>query len=801
MVEQSFGEWLKLRRHALGLSKAMLAARIGYSVASIAKIEAAIRRPSQQISERLADALEIPVAERDAFMQRARLLPAALPAVPISPARSLPNPLSALIGRETQIAEAIHLLDTKVRLLTLVGPPGVGKTRLGLEIAQRLQSAFPHGAHFVALAPVRDPTFVLDIIAQTLGLQPSGSTIDEYLAVALYGQRMLLVLDNFEHLVAAAAPVAELLVACPLLCVVATSRERLHVRGERVLQVPPLALPTSQHLHEIVSAPAVALFTEVARAAHPGIDWSDDDLHALARICARLDGLPLAIELVAANLHIRPLPILLDQLDRRFTLASTGPRDLPERHRTLRTAFDWSFALLTPVEQHLFCSLGVFVGRWTEEAAAAIVGQENVIEQLATLVEGSLVQQAHHGGLPIFELLETTRAYTNEQLEACGELEATQARHAAYYSALADYAEPHLKGEAQREWLARLHMAHPNLLAALAWLVGSHNYEQAGRMCISLRRFWWMTGGWREGRAWVGRILGSCKLSPLMYAWVQITDGMLASAQGDQYAAAAAFEQSLAVGRAEEDEAVIGVAAHNLGSTLLALGNYPHARKALEQGLDLDRNSADTWGLAVSLGTFAELLHGISDYSGAHTHFSESLSLYRQHDDYNSVVLTLNNLAEVSRCQGDFASAHTMLTEAIALARTQNLRRMLPFLHNTLGRVALHQSCIADARQHLHEALKIIGETGTTQPLDISLTLAALLAIDGNRAEHAALLLSARQSLSALNGDVLSPNEQTEFMAQVRGAQAVLTNEIFDAAWAAGQQLSISAMIASAREV
>ena len=801
MVEQSFGEWLKLRRRALGLSKAMLATRIGYSIASIAKIEAAIRRPSQQISERLAEALEIPTDERDAFMQRARSIPAALPAVPIPHTRPLPNPLSALIGRETYVAEAIRLVGTGVRLLTLVGPPGVGKTRLSLEIAQRLQPAFPHGAHFVALAPVREPTFVLDTIAQTLDLQLPGGNIGERLAVALRGQRTLVVLDNFEHLVAAAAPIAELLVACPLLCVMATSRERLHVRGERLLQVPPLALPTTQHLHEIANAPAIVLFTEVARAAHPGIHWSDNDLHTLARICARLDGLPLAIELIAANMRVQPLRILLEQLDRRFTLASTGPRDLPERHQTLRTALDWSFALLGPAEQHLFRSLGVFVGHWTQEAAAAIVDKGDVIDHLTTLVQGSLVQQVHHGESLTFTLLETIRAYTNEQLEACGELEWIQARHAAYYTSLTEQAEPYLKGEGQREWLARLHMANPNILAALAWLVTSGEYEQAGRMCSSLRRFWWMTGGWREGRAWTSRILSSCRLSPLVYAWVQITDGMLASAQGNQHAAAAAFEQALAVGRAEENDAVIGVAAHNLGNILLALGNYQRAREALEQGLDLDRSSADTWGLAVSLGTFAELLHATGDNSGAYAHFSESLALYRQHGDYNSIVLTLNNLAEVARCRGDFATAQSMLTEATELAHTYNLRRMLPFIYNTLGRVALHQSYVANARQHLHEALKIIAETGTTQPLDTSLMLAALLAIDGNRAEHAALLFSARQSLAAFNGDVFSPNEQTEFTAHVTAIQAVLTNETFDAVWAAGQQLSISAMIASARKV
>jgi predicted ATPase/transcriptional regulator with XRE-family HTH domain len=536
----SFGYWLRRRRKALDLTQAGLAQQVSCSLDLIQKIEADARRPSRQLAEKLADRLGLDAVERVAFVQAARAERAvnqlALPSHPVEqPQRSsgtnLPAQLTMLIGRESEVASVCALLRrADIRLLTLTGPGGIGKTRLGLQVAADLVEDFTDGVYFVDLAPIRDPNLVVGALAQTLMVRESGSQpLLERLKDKLREKQMLLLLDNFEQVPDAATLVVELLATAAELKVLVTSREHLHLRGEQEIAVQPLALPDSGQLppvERLSQYSAIAMFIQHARALQPAFQLTNANVLAVAEICVRLDGLPLAIELAAARLKLFSPEMLLARLGSRLALLTGGPRDLPARQQALRTTIDWSYNLLTPAEQRLFRQLAVFVGGWTLDAAEGVLRtagcglsdatatsarspQSAVLNGLAALVDHSLIRQALDlDGTLHFRRLETIGEYAQELLLADPEEPILRRKHAQYYTQLAEQAAEKVYEQTSRIWLNRLASAYDNLQVALSWSVTTPGQTLAAlQLTAGLHHFWTNRGLTREGLRWAKRAL------------------------------------------------------------------------------------------------------------------------------------------------------------------------------------------------------------------------------------------------------------------------------------------------------
>ena len=682
---------------------------------------------------------------------------------------NLPLQPTPFLGREQEVAQVVSLLRRpEVRFLTLTGPGGTGKTRLALQAAAELLDDFADGVFFVPLASLSDPELVLPTMATTLGIrEEGGQPLQERLQEYLAAKHLLLVLDNVEHLVAAAPHVGELLSNAPGLKVLATSRVPLRLRAEREYAVPPLGLPRRKPpptLEQLSQFEALRLFIERAQAIKADFTIDNETAPAVAEICHRLDGLPLAIELAAARIRMLSPQAMLTRLEQRLPMLTGGARDAPERQRTLRNTIAWSYDLLSSEEQALFRRLAVFAGGATFEAIEAVInpdGSLDVFGGLERLLEQSLLRQdVGLEGEPRFTMLETIREFGLERLSEAGEVEEARQRHAAFFVALAEAAEPHLRGRHQRLWHDRLEADHDNLREALGWGL-EHDAKTGRRLSAALYWFWYYRGYLTEGRAWLKQVL-SCNgnPSPTQHATLLNCAAAMAWAQGDHEPAIALVEEALTTARKIGDRSNIALGLVVRGNLALEHGDINRAETLHREALPLFRACGNTWGTAIALNQLGEAARARGDNDEATVLYEESWNLFQELGNSPGIAMVLSNLADTARAVGDNHRALVSFVEALRAAQEVNDHTGIAWCLDGLASLGGLASAWEKSARLLGAAETIRGTTGTViESVDRKqhdLTVAAVRAGLGNSAFETALAVGRSLLLDDAVAEALS---------------------------------------------
>ena len=784
---EGFGEQLRRHRRLAGLSQESLAEQAGLSVRGISDLERGARRyPRLDTIRRLARVLKLSPSERASLIAAGQGPAASAQVISITARRpdshgdtpdpaqprsvdagggrfaNLPIQPTALLGRVREVADIAEMIHDGARLVSLTGPGGVGKTRLALEIAAELADDFEYGVALVELAPIVDPSLVPATIAQVLGVRDvGGRPVLESLREYLRSRPILLVLDNYEQILASAFVVSDLLAACSGLTVLVTSREPLKMRGEHEYAVPPLALPDIGRLPtpELLSQyAACALFVERATAIRSDFDVTPASVAIIAEICTRLDGLPLAIELAAARSRLLSPETMLNRLERRLPLLTGGARDLPLRQQTLRAAITWSHDLLDEHERQLFRRLAVFVGGWpleTAEAVCNLEGDLDILAGLESLVSKSLVRQEGDGR---FRMLETIREYAAEQLAASGELEAVRRRHAEHFLVLVEEAEDHLHGDDQLVWLRRLNPERDNIRAVLAWSHAQDGGEVGLRLAGALHLFWRFGGYVGEGRRWLTDLLALPGGTARSRARALLADSILAIMQGDYQATRELAEQSAEMFSRLHDRACTGRALTYLAVGLFGEGRYAEARPFLEASIAACREAGDTWGLSNALGQFSSIPLQQGDLPAALAVREEALANARKRGDRWQIGLSLMGVARIVGTQDDHRRAGGLYLEALTVLREVEDLWLGP---RALSGVA----CVDVVDGHSGRAVRLFG---------------------------------AAEAMRELAGTHEMPAWRAHFDTAIASAHAALGGEAFEAAWDEGRAMTPAQAIAYA---
>lgn len=727
--------------------------------------------------------------------------PSAQPA-PTRPA-SLPAPPNALIGRQAELATLHQDLHNGIRLLTLLGPPGIGKTRLAIQLAEQAAQDFSDGVCFVALASLSDPELLASAILQALEYQDDeGRAPLQRLKDELRQRNMLLVLDNFEHLQAAAAVVSELLAAAPLLSILVSSRSPLHIYGEHERPVQPLELPDLKKLPDapdLAMIASVRLFLERAHAIRPDLRLSTESWSAIAAICVRLDGLPLAIELAAARVKSFSIPILLERLSTPLSILVDGPRDRSTRQQTLRGAIAWSDRLLSEEQRLVFAQLAVFTGGWTLAAAEAICAPEQaepgaVAATLTALSEASMLSAIADRETELrYGMLQAIREYALEQLATRKLSEESQQRHTAYYLSLAEIIEPQLKGPEQGALLDQLEREHDNMRTALSWTLTRSQLELNLRLCSNLWWFWFVRGYLYEGRRWIEAALqlDQAQGQPEQYAALRLATlnggGVLAHDQGDYGQASTLLEASLTLARQLNHQRGIGAALNNLGLVARSRGDYARAGMYYQESLQIARMRNDEWAVAVCLSNLGMVAAFQGQHRQAIDWYSQSLVLRRSMGDSRGIAVLLNSLADSMLAEGHADQAYQLYTESLDRQRALDDRAGMSDALYGLAQVALLRNDWDMALQQLNECMNLRQAIGDRRGIAECLESAAAAADGAGNQVRASTMLGAAQALRDSVGAPIPPVDLDAHTALVTRLRNGLGEDVFASAWVRGQ--------------
>jgi predicted ATPase/transcriptional regulator with XRE-family HTH domain len=876
-MEHSFGNWVKRRRKALDFTQQELAQRVGCSVSLIFKIESDGRRPSRQVAELLASQLEISPEQRSLFLKVARqeksiehldsialaaaqgfaadaaLGPQSSP-VPVSePFKSdLPTPPTSLIGREHEVGMVLRQLQNPAcRLLTFTGPGGVGKTRLALEVAHKLCDVFEHGAYFVSLVGTTSAEFILPAIADALRFTFSHvGDPKTQLFHYLKGKRILLVLDNLEHLLSDVRLISELLEASPELKILATSREQLNLRAEWSFSVQGLPVPAHLSLETLESNSAVALFLQRARQARLDFTPTLEDLPHIERICQLVEGLPLGLELAAAWVRALSCREIAQEIENNIDFLTSSARDVPQRHQSMRAVFDYSWQLLSADEQQVMMGLSVFRGGFTRESAAQVTGAALTI--LSALVDKSLVR---HSTDKSYDLHELVRQYAYEQLLRSGKLTVIRERHFEFFLTLAEDSRSKLRGPNQLTWLNLVEADYDNLRAALEWSLRfegsqgeiSAEQEKAVQGSIKLTGalyiFWWMRNYTSEGRKWLQRALDQPAQQLVTWDRFRATNAaiILAVGQSDNHKALQLADDNFVLATQLNDMNVLAFAHHARGVVLWKLKDYAAANDQCQRALELFRvinNRPAAAGALQSLGRIAMNQHSLAaaktyldecaqllgdfgdtfefnealcdlgllaylqkDFAGARAAHERTLSLFRKVGNVSGIEMALNRLGDVARAQNNYEEAEVLYNEAFAIYReTGDKDEIASLLHN-LGYVAEHRGDLAEALSYFKEALGLQCELDNQAGVAECLAGIAAALTGSSQMERAARLFGAAEAIRENVGAVLWPANEMEMNRCLARLHESLPEERLQAQWAQGRGMSVQQAVTEAQSV
>lgn len=717
---------------------------------------------------------------------------------------NLPIQLTSFIGRAREMAEIRHLLTT-TRLLTLTGTGGSGKTRLAIQVAANHLEEFPDGVWWIELAPLSDPALVPQVVASTLSVsEQPGRSFTDTLLDNMRSKNLLLLLDNCEHLLSACADLGDaMLRGCRDVRILATSREGLGMAGETLYPVPSLSLPDPRTAlaETLAQYEAVRLFTERARAVLPSFEVTNRNAQAVAHLCQRLDGIPLAIELAASRVNVLPVEEMATRLDDRFRLLTGGSRTALPRHQTLRAAMDWSYDLLSEAERTMLRRLSVFAGGWAVQAAETVcsgqgVGVADVLDLLTRLVNKSLVVAEEHNGKGRYRLLETVRQYSWDRLFESGEAELVRKRHREHFLTLVEEAEPHLKGSEQVNWLNRLEVEHDNLRAAMEWLLGARDIEGALRLAGALSRFWTIRGYFREGRDSIERALLGTGGTSSVRAKALNALGHLAYRQDDYGRAKVSYEESLARYRELGDK--VGIAGSLMGLANLLRdveGEHIRARALYEESLALYRELGDIWGAARVLGNMGFGAQYEGDYGRATALLQESLVLDQRLGNRFGIAFATEHLGGVAAAQGDLGRATQLLEESLVLFRELGDTTFEAFARADLGFVAWSRGDHGRAKQLLDESVSVFREAGDRWNVGRSLARLASVAMSQKKPERAARLCGAAEALFEAIRSPMPPTDRADFDKVMTTARAALGEAAFASALAEARMMSLEQAI------